>query len=271
MRLIIFSIAVIFLTWGCKSVPTIESNTTPKLVWADEFNEDGTVDANKWSYDIGDACELPCGCGWGNNELQYYTDRSKNSRVENGHLVVELHQEKMHKSDYTSARLVSKNKGDWKYGTFEIRAKVPRGLGVWSAIWMLPTENTYGGWPSSGEIDIMENVGYDPDTIVGSAHTLSYHHSVGTHKNGTIHMKDLADDFHIYTLNWDKDQYTLSVDGKTYFTFENEETDYKAWPFDQRFHLILNIAYGGNWGGSKGIDPTSLPAQMLIDYVRVYQ
>ena len=245
---------------------------TRKLVWSDEFDKDGLPDDTKWSYDVGTACELPCGCGWGNHELQYYTEKRKeNARVEDGHLIIEVHNEKFKDRDYTSARLVSKNKGDWKYGKIDIKAKVASGKGVWSAIWMLPTVNKYGGWPSSGEIDIMENVGFDQDTIVGSAHTLNYYHLIGTHKNGKINVPKPDHDFHVYTLDWNEDQYTVAVDGQTYFTFVNERTDYKSWPFDQEFHLLLNIAYGGDWGGEQGISPELLPAKMTIDYVRVYQ
>ena len=273
----IFSLLSMFITLisPCNRIAgnleDIEKDTR-KLVWSDEFDKDGLPDESKWSYDVGTACDKPCGCGWGNHELQYYTEKRKeNARVENGHLIIEVHNEKFKDRDYTSARLVSKNKGDWKYGKIDIRAKVASGKGVWSAIWMLPTENKYGGWPGSGEIDIMENVGFDQDTIVGSAHTLNYYHLIGTHKNGKINIPKPDEDFHVYTLDWKEDQYTVAVDGQTYFTFVNERTDYKSWPFDQEFHLLLNIAYGGDWGGEQGISPELLPAKMTIDYVRVYQ
>jgi len=135
----------------------------------------------------------------------------------------------------------------------------------------LPTDDTYGIWPSSGEIDIMENVGFAPDTIVGSAHTLAYNHSIGTHKNGTIYLPDADERFHVYSLEWTEDFYQLAVDDQVYFRFNNEYKDFKSWPYDQRFHLLINIAYGGNWGGLHGLDPSSLPAKMYIDYVRVYE
>lgn len=243
-----------------------------KLVWSDEFDQDGLPDDSKWSYDVGDACDKPAGCGWGNHELQYYTDHErKNARIENGHLIIEVLKEKISNSDYSSARLVSKNKGDWKYGKFEIKAKLPDNLGIWSAIWMLSSDDTYRGWPHSGEIDIMENVGFDADTTVASAHTLSYHHSINTHKNGKIYNPSANEMFHVYTLEWDENKYSVSLDEKEFFTFKNEGTGFAEWPFDQKFHIILNVAYGGDWGGQKGIDPESLPAKMLVDYVRVYQ
>jgi len=242
-----------------------------ELVWADEFNYTGLPDSTKWSYDLGDACDLPAGCGWGNHELQYYTDRLENVRVKDGHLTIEVLQEKMGKRDYTSARLVTKGKGDWKYGRFEIKAKLPNSLGTWAAIWMLSTDWEYGGWPHSGEIDIMENVAYDSDTIVGTAHTLDYHHSIGTHKTGRLYVPDSDEEFHVYSLEWEADQYQLFVDDRLLFTFKKEADDFKKWPFDKRFHLILNVAYGGDWGGKMGVDPKLLPAKMEVDYVRVYQ
>ncbi|MEL6671020.1 MAG: glycoside hydrolase family 16 protein [Bacteroidota bacterium] len=247
-------------------------NTPYQLVWSDEFDQEGLPDSTKWGYDVGDACNLPPGCGWGNNELQYYTEkRPKNARVEDGHLIIEVHQEEMGSREYSSARLTSKGKGDWLYGRFEIRAKIPRGKGIWSAIWMLSTEDRYNGWPHSGEIDIMENVGYDPDTIVSSAHTLAYNHGIGTQKSVRYAVPDAGDVFHTYTLEWEKDFYQVLVDDKLTFRFDREGDSFKVWPFDQAFHLMLNIAYGGNWGGKMGVDPSALPARMLIDYVRVYE
>lgn len=241
------------------------------MVWSDEFSINGQPDETKWSYDMGDCCGQPAGCGWGNHELQYYTDRKENVRVQDGQLIVELHKEKMHNSEYTSTRLVSKGKGDWKYGRIDIRAKIPDQKGVWSAIWMLSTDDVYKGWPHSGEIDIMENVGYDADTIVATAHTLDYHHSIGTHKTGKIYNPTANEEFHIYTLEWDEKHYSVALNGKKFFTFENDGTGYTSWPFDQKFHLIMNIAYGGDWGGKEGIEPELLPAKMYVDYVRVYQ
>ncbi|MEM7108466.1 MAG: glycoside hydrolase family 16 protein, partial [Bacteroidota bacterium] len=129
----------------------------------------------------------------------------------------------------------------------------------------------YGGWPKSGEIDIMENVGYDPEFIVGAAHTGSYNGMRGTHKNNSIRIPDSHSEFHEYTLEWTPERYSVFVDNEKYFTFENENKTTDEWPFDQRFYLIMNIAFGGNWGGAKGIDPSGLPQQMEIDYVRVYQ
>src|SRR6187551_560970 len=152
-----------------------------ELVWADEFKTDGLPDSTKWGYDYGDGC--PRNCGWGNNELQYYTsNRKENARVKDGSLIIEARHETMKTREYSSSRMVSKHKGDWTYGKIEVRAKLPKGLGVWPAIWMLPTDWAYGDWPSSGEIDIMEHVGYLPDSVFGTVHTGAYNHRIGTHK-----------------------------------------------------------------------------------------
>ena len=241
-----------------------------KMVWSDEFNSSGLPDSTKWSYDLGDGC--PNICGWGNNELEYYTvERERNARVENGNLIIELHNEPFGGRDYTSARLTSKGKGDWLYGRFEIRAKLPVGKGTWPAIWMLPSDKTYGDWPHSGEIDIMEKVGYDPDTIVSAAHTLSFNAASGTHKVDNIWVGDNDEEYHTYILEWDQDEYRTYVDDRIIFTYKKTGDSYAEWPFDKKFHLILNIAYGGNWGGAMGLEDAALPTRMEIDYVRVYQ
>ncbi len=236
-----------------------------KLVWSDEFNYTGLPDSSKWGYDVG-------GHGWGNNELQFYTKaQPKNARVEDGHLVVEAHKEAKESRDYTSARLVTKNKGDWKYGRVEVKAKLPQGRGVWPAIWMLPTEWKYGDWPASGEIDIMEFVGYEPDSVHGTVHTKAFNHSIGTQKGKGLKFDDLSTAFHVYAIEWNKDKIDFFVDDKHYLTFANTGKGSDEWPFDQAFHLILNIAVGGGWGGKMGVDPSVYPQRMLVDYVRVYQ
>jgi len=235
------------------------------LVWSDEFDYTGLPDNKKWGYDVG-------GHGWGNNELQYYTkERSQNARVENGHLVIEARRENMEGREYTSARLVTKNKGDWKYGRIEVKARLPQGRGIWPAIWMLPTEWKYGDWPKSGEIDIMEFVGYEPDRVHGTVHTQSFNHSIGTQKGSSLRFTDLATAAHIYAIEWYADKIDFFVDGERYFTFTNTNRGAADWPFDQTFHLILNVAVGGNWGGAQGVDASVYPQQFLIDYVRVYQ
>ncbi|WP_420581107.1 glycoside hydrolase family 16 protein [Reichenbachiella sp.] len=167
-----------------------------KLVWFDEFDYSGLPDVSKWSYDVGDGC--PNVCGWGNNELEYYTEeRLENARVEDGHLIITAIKENMGSKAYSSARLVTREKGDWTYGRIEVKAMLPSGVGTWPAIWMLSTDWSYGGWPESGEIDIMEHVGYESNKIYGTVHTKAYHHSIGTQKGGEIIIEDCEEDFHV--------------------------------------------------------------------------
>lgn len=235
-----------------------------KLVWSDEFNYKGLPDSSKWSYDVG-------GHGWGNHELQNYTSKkTENARVENGHLVIEARKEPSGQQAYSSARLVTKGKGDWTYGHIDVRARLPKGTGTWPAIWML-SSTTPLKWPDDGEIDIMEHVGYNQGVIHASAHTRKYFHSIGTQKTATTLLPDCSESFHVYSLDWDAENITMLIDGKAYFSFKNEHSGKEAWPFDTPFYLLLNIAVGGDWGGQKGVDEKAFPAKMEVDYVRVYQ
>lgn len=251
-----------------QNTPSIfDQDQAYKLVWNEEFDYEGLPDSSKWSYDTeGNAS------GWGNNELQHYSQaKIKNAEVSKGSLKIWAHKEDIEGKKYSSARLTTKGKGDWLYGKFEIRAKMPKGRGLWPAIWMLPTDWKYGGWPESGEIDIMEHVGYDPDTIVASAHTKAYYHSIGTQKSGRIYNPSANSNFHIYSLEWEPKEYRVYQDGVLFFTYKNEKKDFKTWPFDQRFHMLLNLAVGGDWGGKEGVDEKVFPLCFEIDYVRVYQ
>lgn len=274
--LIFLLIALLFFCLGCQSGTGSNhtkhlSTKSYELVWSDEFDYTGAPDSTKWVYDIGDACDLPAGCGWGNNELQHYTADTQNVSVKNGIMTITLRNEKIGQSDYSSTRIKTFGKGDWTYGKIVTRAKLPKGKGVWPAIWMLPSENKYGGWPRSGEIDIMENVGYAPDSIVSTAHTGAFNHIKGTHKNGELYIPDNGEVFHDYILEWDENYYSCFVDDKHVFTYMNDESGWMSWPFNQDFHLIINLAYGGNWAGKHGVDSSTLPASLSIDYVRVYQ
>lgn len=248
----------------------IVTSCAEKPVWSDEFEYAGSPDTTKWNYDLGDGC--PYVCGWGNNEAQYYTQDLKNVRLENGLLIIEAHHDSLGGKAYTSTRMVSKHKGDWLYGRIEVKAKLPKGKGTWPAIWMLSTDWKYGGWPASGEIDIMEHVGYDPGLIHGTIHTEAYNHIKGTQKEGTITVADCMDTFHVYAIDWSENKIDFFVDDQLYHTVNREpKDDFNGWPFDQAFHLIMNIAVGGNWGGKEGIDDSIWPQRMEIDYVRVYQ
>ena len=232
-------------------------------MWSDEFDTEGKPDTSKWSYDLG-------GHGWGNNELQYYT-KGQNVNVKNGLLIIEARKEDKEDKKYTSTRMVSKNKGDFLYGRFETKAKIPNGRGLWPAIWMLPTDWAYGDWPQSGEIDIMEQVGFEPDKLHISVHTESYNHVKGTQKTATTIIPAATEDFHLYRVDWTPETIKGYIDDKLIFSFANEHKTYAEWPFDKPFHWILNIAVGGNWGGAKGVDDSIFPATMKVDYVRVYK
>ncbi len=262
-RLLFAKLALIAVLVSACGGPRLQKSGQ-ELIWSDEFNYIGLPDSTKWNYDVG-------GHGWGNNELQYYTRaRKENARVENGNLIIEAIKESFEGNNYSSARLVTKGKGDWKYVRVEVRAKLPKGLGTWPAIWMLPSATPLN-WPEDGEIDIMEHVGYDQGRIHASVHTEKYNHILGTQKTAFIQVPDCSENFHIYSMEWRENSISVQVDGKTYYNFSNEKTGKDVWPFNSPFHLLLNLAVGGNWGGSKGVDENIWPQRMEIDYVRVYK
>lgn len=236
--------------------------TTP--TWAEEFNYTGAPDTANWTYDIG-------GSGWGNNELEYYTNSLNNAKVENGKLIITARKETMSGRNYTSARLLSRKKGDFLYGRAEIKAKLPAGKGTWPAIWMLPTDWAYGDWPKSGEFDIMEHVGYDPGNIHVSGHTDKYNFKINTQKTATKMVSTATTDFHVYRVDWTPYAIRGYVDDALVLTFVNEGTGSAAWPFDKRFHLLLNVAVGGDWGGQQGVDDSIFPVAMEVEYVRLYK
>jgi DUF1680 family protein/beta-glucanase (GH16 family) len=253
-----------------------------KLVWSDEFNEPGFPDPEKWSYETGFIA---------NNEAQFYTrERKENARVEGGMLTIEARKERwpnpafdpakkassrgrrnVEAAEYTSARLITRGKAAWTYGRIEARAKLPNGRGTWPAIWTLGTNIGEVGWPACGEIDIMENVGFEPGVIHANIHTKKYNHMAGTNKGDKISIADASSAFHVYAVEWDARQMDFFVDGRRYFTYRNEGSGEAAWPYDKEQFLILNLAIGGDWGGQKGIDNRIFPQRLLIDYVRVYQ
>ncbi|MBU2708140.1 RICIN domain-containing protein [Zooshikella marina] len=256
--------------WKFELVSNDDKPTPPdqckKLVWHDEFNYQGKPDPSKWGYDTG-------GSGWGNNELQHYTDRLENARVNGSRLIIEAKKENFHGNKYTSARLVTRGKGDWTYGRIEVKAKLPAGRGTWPAIWMLPTDWKHGGWPNSGEIDIMEYVGYEPNVVHGAIHTELRNHMRGN--NFMVHAKhdQVEEAEQVYAIEWNKNKIDFFINNHKYGTYQNNGKGVGYWPFNERFHLILNIAFGGNWGGAKGIDDSifNRPVTMEVDYVRVYQ
>ncbi len=238
-----------------------------QLVWQDEFDGEGLPYSENWGYAVG-------GHGWGNKELQYYTEaRQENAFVADGLLHIVARKEAWEGNPYTSARLITRGKQDYQYGRYEIRAKLPPARGTWAAIWMMPSNWKFedGGWPDIGEIDIMEHVGHDPGVIHASALSWDYQWQKGTQKTGVIEVPDATDTFHTYILEWSEEVLRAYVDDRMYFEYYNEGEGPGKWPYDKPFYLILNIAVGGEWGSVKGIDETAFPQTMLIDYVRFYQ
>ena len=240
-----------------------------RLVWADNFDKGTMPDPAKWSYDT--AWNKP---GWFNHEAEYYANaRPENSRIENGKLIIETRKEDLSsKPDwggqhYSSARLVTQGHAQWTYGFFDVRAKLPCGVGQWPAIWLLGT----GQWPNTGEIDTMEEVGFQPTTIYGTLHSV-HTETDKVHEGGSLDVADLCKTFHDYQTDWRPDGITFLVDGKPYYHLDRPAgANAQTWPFDGPEYLILNLAIGGDWGGQKGIDDTTLPARMEVEYVRVYQ
>jgi beta-glucanase (GH16 family) len=242
--------------------PATSGPATWTLVFSDEFDSNGPLDPAKWGYETGYIR---------NNEKQYYTTRAENVRAENGSLVIEARKESYQGFGYTSASINTLGKFEFTYGRVEVRARIPTGNGAWPAIWTLGTNRAQVGWPTCGEIDIMENVGFDPQRIHGSVHTAAYNHTIGTQKTSIVTVANPWEDFHVYALEWFTDHIDVFVDGQKYFTFRNEGTGARTWPFDRAQYLLINLAIGGSWGGQQGIDDTRFPQRYLVDYVRIYQ
>lgn len=233
-----------------------------KLVWSDEFDKAGKPDPAKWTHEIGYIR---------NKELQFYTDRAENARIENGKLIIDCLKDNWDGKPITSASLTTAEKASWTYGKVEVRAKIPTGKGTWPAIWMLGTNRKEVGWPKCGEIDIMENVGNDPDTIVTTVHTEDRNHTKKTHVGKSFKMDKPYADFHVYGIEWFEDRIDFFIDGTKRFTYENDGKGNGTWPFDKPHYLLINFAFGGTWGGSGGVDESILPLRYEIDWVRVYQ
>ncbi|MBV1888109.1 MAG: glycoside hydrolase family 16 protein [Urechidicola sp.] len=230
------------------------------LVWADEFDTDGAPDAANWTYDQGAG-------GWGNGESQFYTDRSDNSKVENGSLIITAKAESFGGEEYTSARLKSQGLQEFQYGRIDIYAKLPEGGGTWPALWMLGANFDSVGWPACGEIDIMEHVGNNQNHVQAAMHTPS---SFGATVNlGSTNVPTASSEFHLYSMNWSADQISFLVDDEIFYTYNPAVKDLSTWPYDAPQFLILNIAMGGSLGGA--IDPAFVESSMEIDYVRLYQ
>ncbi|MBK8610973.1 MAG: glycoside hydrolase family 16 protein [Chitinophagaceae bacterium] len=246
------------------------SGTQWNLVWSDEFNGSGLPDSTKWSYDVGN-------WGWGNNELQYYTEsRVENARQEDGNLIIEAR-----KNDngmkWSSTRLTTRGKQTFLYGKIEFRAKVPTGRGTWSAGWLLGDEYVDElSWPYCGEVDILENVGYEMDSINGdgkthaSIHCGAYYFKLNNQPTSIKDVKNMNGEFHTYTAEWTPEKIDILVDGVKYFEY-NDHSSALAWPYNKAQNIIINLAMGGGWGGAKGVDQTLTSQKYIIDYVRVYE
>lgn len=249
-----------FLFLLCCAQLTFSQTKNKKLVWQENF--DGVaLNQKNWNFEIGDGC--PNLCGWGNNESQIYTN--KNHVLKNGKLMITVQ-----KKDnlYTSSKITTKSKKEFLYGYIETRAKLPVGQGLWPAFWMLGVNITEIGWPKCGEIDILEYVGREPQTIYTTLHTQDSHgNSVNTKK--TI-ISDIENGFHTYGIDWTKNKIDFFVDKKLVYHFEPANKNQDTWPFDKPFYVILNVAIGGNFGGLT-IDDGVLPQQFTVDYVKVYQ
>ncbi len=269
-KTILVSAFLVLLSACQSSQKTIVPKThNYQLVWSDEFDIDGLPQSSHWTFEEG-------GHGWGNNEKQFYLKNSlENAYVKEGKLYIVALTKKHENNNYTSAKLTTYQKLDLQYGRIEVRAQLPRGKGTWPAIWLLPEsiQNGAEGWPACGEIDIMEHVGKDPNVVHHSLHTELYNHIKNTQITYFEKYEDLFDTFHTYEIEWTDQKISFYVDGlKKYEAFKGQDgkdITNAGWPFDKPYYLILNLAIGGNWGGE--IDNTIFPAQLVIDYVRVYQ
>jgi licheninase len=240
------------------------------VVWSDEFNGRG-LNLAKWRYDTAYNKQ-----GWINNEKQYYSaGRPQNVRLRDGHLIIEARAEALSKlrdwggQHYSSGKIVSKGKG-WTYGFYEVRAKLPCARGTWPAIWMFPT--VMKTWPDDGEIDIMEQVGAEPNLIYSTLHTKLFNHVLKTQRSAQRLVPTSCSAFHRYQLDWQPNVITIGVDGRGILRVRNDQPGGKgAWPFNVPFQMILNLAMGGDWAAAKGMDDAALPQRMEVDYVRVWQ
>lgn len=248
--------------------PSVEVPEGYELVWNDEFN--GTqLNRSDWTHEVQSA-------GWVNNELQTYVNGTYDGKavteVSDGRLRINCF--KAADGRICSGRIYAKVNSGWKYGIIEARIRLPKGKGTWPAFWMMPVNNNFSTnpWPRCGEIDIMEEVGYHPDYTSSSIHCESYNHVKGTQKTAERHTPGAQDDFHDYRLEWSESGIITYVDGRALLVFANDRAgNVSTWPFDKAFYVILNLAWGGNWGGAMGVDESCLPATMEVEYVRVFQ
>ena len=248
------------------SVSYLTAQDCPELVWSDEF-DGNALSAADWNVLTGDGCDIDL-CGWGNNEAQWY--QGDNVTVSDGTLKITARRQSVGGRDYTSARLTTKDKQDFRFGHLEARIKLPAGRGLWPAFWMLSTDEVYGGWPTSGEIDIMEWVGNDPEKLFGTIHFgQPWPNNQFTGSQILQPGESWSEEFHNYAVYWTDSDIRWYVDGYEYSRKTRSDLNGQLWPFDQDFHFILNVAVGGTLGGA--ITNADFPSTMEVDYVRVYE
>lgn len=265
---LIYIVLGICLLAGCTTGPA-SGAARPNdwiLEWHDEFDKPGQPDPQIWVHE-------KLGPGTYNNELQAYTDKLENSRVEDGKLIIEAHPIPGTTRGYTSARLLTRGRKHLEPGSrLEVRAKLPLVLGSWPAIWLLPTSSQgRQGWPHSGEIDVMEYVGFDPERVHSSVHSSKYNWPNGNNFTESLLLPNGSAEFHTYALEWTDQELRFFVDEQLVGVYENEGSGWEAWPFDRPFYLILNFAVGGSWGGQEGVNREGFPARFEIDWVRAYR
>lgn len=237
------------------------------LAWSDEFNST-SLNMTDWSFENGDGC--PGVCGWGNNELEYYTNRPENLFFQDGKMIIEARKENFSGKNYTSSKILTRGKKVFKYGRIDIRAMLPKGQGIWPAFWLLPQANTFGGWPKSGEIDLMEMIGHQANRTYGTLHFGPGPGSTQLGRNFTLSSGIFNDAFHVFSLEWKQNQIKWLVDGVEYSSYTSADFGSNNYPFNEDFFLIVNMAVGGNWPGSPDAT-TYLPQWLILDYIRVYQ
>ncbi len=263
----ILLVTTLFFTASCETDENQEVATLTNLVMSDEFDVEGAPDTSLWTYDIGLG---PNGDGWGNQELQYYTDRSENVKVENGFLVITAIQEPFEGAGYTSGRLITKGKFDQQYGRFEARIRLPYGQGMWPAFWLLGSNIDQVGWPQCGEIDVMENAGARPTIVSSAVHGPGYNAGLAITKEYDLEDERIDTQFHIYGIEWQPGVINFYVDDALYHTITPEDVT-GEWVFDNGpFYILLNLAVGGVFDGPPNAE-TVFPQSMIVDYVRVYQ
>lgn len=252
LRLTFYLLLLVIVFASCKD--------ERQLVWEENF-ENNQLNEKYWNFDQGDGC--PHLCGWGNNERQFYT--KKNHTLEDGKLKITT---RLEDGTYTSTRITTKGKKEFQYGKIEIKAKLPLGKGLWPAFWMLGANIDEVGWPLCGEIDILEYVGREPESIFTTLHTADSHgNSKNTRKDK---VPGIEEGFHVYSIDWTRDKIDFYIDDKLFYAFQPENKSVEVWPFDQPFYILLNLAVGGNFGGQE-IDDSIFPQEFVIDYIRVYQ